>query len=106
MVIRVITFEGCPNCQATRDLVEKTVQQMHVNASIEDIQIANEEEARRYRFLGSPTIQIDGQDIEADRRDDRASFSCRVYRTRNGITGVPPTDLLVEAINRVQRNPT
>ncbi len=106
MVIRVMTFEGCPNCEATRDLVEKTVQQMHLKASIEDIRIANEEEARRYRFLGSPTIQIDGEDIEADRRDERASFSCRVYRTPNGITGVPPRDLLVEAINRIQGSST
>jgi len=105
MVIRVMTFKGCPNCEATKDLVEETVKELHLQADIEAIQVGNEEEAKRYGFLGSPTIQVDGQDIEAGRRSEKASFSCRVYRTSNGLTGVPPKNLLLDAIRDAQRNP-
>jgi glutaredoxin len=98
MVIRVLSFEGCPHCEAATDLVEKTVRDLHLKADIEAIQVKNESEARRYRFLGSPSIQVDGQDIERDRRNDAASFACRVYRTPSGITGVPPRELLLDAI--------
>ena len=73
--------------------------------AIEAIQVGNEEEAKRYGFLGSPTIQVDGQDIEAGGRNEKTSFSCRVYRTPNGITGVPPKNLLLDAIRGAQRDP-
>jgi thiol-disulfide isomerase/thioredoxin len=105
MVIRVMTFEGCPNCEATRVLVEDTVKELRVQADIEAIQVGNEDEARRYGFLGSPTIQVDGKDIEASRQSEQASFSCRVYRTPNGISGVPPKILLLNAIRAAQLNP-
>jgi glutaredoxin len=98
VVIRVLTFEGCPHCEAAKDLVEKTVRDLHLQADIETIQVKNENEAQTYQFLGSPSIQIDGQDIERTRRNEKSSYSCRVYRTPTGITGVPPRELLVNAI--------
>ena len=104
MVIRVMTFEGCPNCEATKVLIEETVKELRVQADIEAIQVGNKEEAELYGFLGSPTIQVDGQEIEAGRRGEKASFSCRVYRTPNGTSGVPPKNLLRDAIREAQRN--
>ncbi len=103
MVIRVMTFEGCPNCEATRDLVEETVRELRLEVEIEAIQVSTEEEARHYGFLGSPTVQVDGRDIEVNRRDDKASFACRVYRTPSGIRGVPPMSLLVKAIQQARQ---
>jgi glutaredoxin len=100
MTIRIMTFEGCPNCDATRSLVEKTVRELHLQADVESIQVRNENEAQRYGFLGSPTVQVDGQDIETGRRKETASFSCRVYRTPDGVTGVPPKDLLLGALRK------
>ncbi len=104
MVIRVLTFEGCPNCAATRNLVEETVRELHLQADIQAIMVSDEAEAGQYGFLGSPTIQIDGRDIEAGRRKDRPSFSCRVYRTAGGITGIPPRQLLLDAIEEAQHS--
>jgi glutaredoxin len=105
MVIRVLTFEGCPHCEAARDLVEKTVRDLQLKADVQAIQVKDECEARQYGFLGSPSVQIDGHDIERDRRSDASSYSCRVYKTPNGLTGVPPRELLVEAIREAQRDP-
>jgi hypothetical protein len=79
------------------------VQDLGLQAVIENVQVRNESEARQHRFLGSPTIQVDGIDIEAGRRADTASFACRVYRSPGGLTGVPPVELLVDAIREAQR---
>ena len=106
MVIRVLTFDGCPNSGAAKDLVESTVGELNLQAEIEAVQVQNLDEAVRYRFLGSPTIQVDGQDIEAGRRADKASFSCRVYKTSSGFSGVPPKQLLVDATKEAQRQTT
>ncbi len=103
MVIRVMTLAGCPNCEATRVLVEQTVKDLRLAAVIEDVQVNSEAEARQRGFLGSPTIQVDGRDIEAARRTDTATLACRIYRTQNGLTGVPPRELLVDAIREAER---
>lgn len=103
MIVRVLTFEGCPSCDATESLVKETVRELHIEADIEAIRVQDEKEARRYGFLGSPTIQVDGRDIEVGRRNDTASFACRVYKTPHGITGVPPKSLLLDALKEAQR---
>jgi glutaredoxin len=103
MVIRILTFEGCPSCEATRRLVEETVNALHLHAEIDSIRIDGEDEARRQGFLGSPTIQVDGRDIEVSRRGGKAAFACRLYRTQNGVDGVPPRSLLVAAIREAQQ---
>ena len=102
MTIRVLTFEGCPNCEATRRLVQETVNELQIPAEIESMQVDGEDEAQRHGFLGSPTIQIDGQDIEVGRRGGKATFACRLYRTLNGVSGVPPRSLLIAAIREAQ----
>jgi len=103
MVIRILTFEGCPSCNAAKELVEQTVTELRLQAKIEGIHVNSEGEARMFHFLGSPTIQVDGEDIEVGRRHDKAWYSCRVYRTAHGVVGVPPKHLLVDAIKKPRR---
>ena len=102
MVIRILTFEGCPSCEATRRMVEETVNELHLQAEIDSVQVDGEDEARQQGFLGSPTIQIDGNDIEVSRRGGKAAFACRLYQTPDGVSGVPPKSLLVAAIREAR----
>ena len=53
MPIRIRTFEGCPNCEATRDLVEKTMRELNLRVVIDAIRVNNEDEAKKYGFIGS-----------------------------------------------------
>jgi len=53
------------------------------------------ESAERLRFLGSPTIRVDGKDIEpAARGRTHFGMSCRMY----GSSGVPPRELVEAAL--------
>ena len=47
--------------------------------------------AERERFLGSPTVRIDGQDVDpgAAQRSD-FGLKCRLYRSDAGTSGLPP----------------
>ncbi len=50
-------------------------------------------------FLGSPTVRVNGRDIEPARADEPGgAMSCRLYRTECGESGVPPEALLRAAI--------
>ncbi len=61
--------------------------------------ICDEEKAARYRFHGSPTILIDGVDLEGPALDrDRYHLRCRVYSPHGDCLGVPTADLIRAAL--------
>ncbi len=107
MNISVLAFDGCPNAEPAIKLAHEAVRQTGVDAEIRRVEVQDEPEAVRHGFLGSPSIQIDGVDIETSRHGDPPSFSCRVYRTPapdndepSRTTGVPPLSMLTDAIAR------
>lgn len=94
-IVEVLFFEGCPNHRPAVDLTRDVVANVAPDAQIEELEVHDDEEAERLRFLGSPTIRVDGMDIdpEARARTDYA-MSCRMY----GASGVPPRELLEAAL--------
>ena len=64
------------------------------------VAVNSDEEARRLRFLGSPTIRIDGRDLfPAGEREDWR-LGCRVYATLEGLKGSPTTEMFREALTK------
>ncbi len=95
MNIRVLAFEGCPNDQPTISLIEEILRENGIRASVERVEVTTET-AGRLRFLGSPTVQVDGVDIDPSARDQTSfGMSCRTYP---GGGGVPPRMMMEEAI--------
>jgi hypothetical protein len=94
--VEILYFEDCPNHIAARALVERIAAELQVETGMRVIEVGDPDAAGGLRFLGSPTIRIDGQDVEpgADQRDDFA-FGCRVYR---GASGQPEEAWIREAL--------
>ncbi len=84
MKIRVLYFEGCPNHPPVVAMAQRLVAEHGLSARVEEIEVGPDE-VEEYRFLGSPTVQVDGVDIEPAARE-RTDFamSCRVYDTPDG----------------------
>ena len=104
MKVEVLTFEGCPNARSARELVERVAAESHVDVDIAHVNVPDPEAAERLRFLSSPTIRVDGHDIEpgADRRTEYV-LACRIYRSEERITGVPDDRWLRDALESSQR---
>ncbi len=94
-MIEVLYFEGCPNLEPTLTLAGEVLSQLGLSADVREIEVRTPEDAERLRFLGSPSVRVDGQDIEpgAESRNEYA-LSCRIY----GDSGLPPKALLVAAL--------
>jgi hypothetical protein len=66
--------------------------------SIEVREIDTEEAAAREEFVGSPTIRVDGRDVQAP-GDEPTGLACRIYRRRDGrISPLPDPEDLRDAL--------
>ena len=98
MRIEVLYIDGCPHFPATADAVREVLGQCGYACPIIETQVRDQNMAVRIGFLGSPTVRIDGLDIEPSARQRTAfGMMCRTYE---GGGGVPSEDLIRNAITR------
>lgn len=90
--IEVLYFEGCPHAEPAIALVEEVVASLAPGEPVHRVRVESAEAAGRERFAGSPSVRINGRDLE-DRAPADAGLGCRLYA---GGEGVPPR-WLVEA---------
>jgi len=100
MRIRLLTFDECPSGPEAHRVLQEVLDQEGLSVPIERVEIPDIATACREGFLGSPSIQIDGLDIEESRRGDQACHGCRLYRGESVATGVPPRELIRSALRR------
>jgi len=76
--ICILYFEGCPNHPPAVAMAQTLVAEHRLSAQVEEVQVGPDE-VEEYRFLGSPTVQVDGVDIEPAARALRcpAAFTTR-----------------------------
>jgi hypothetical protein len=100
MQVDILYFEDCPNSDAALDHVRQALSSEGAVADVRMVEIRDTEDAIARRFLGSPTIQIDGEDAESEaRRRIDYGFMCRTYRAPDGsVSGSPPVDLIAQAL--------
>jgi hypothetical protein len=90
VVVEVLYFEGCPNAQAALELVQHAADELGLDVALSPVEVGDAETATARRFLGSPTIRVNGGDVEPG-AGDRSNYtlSCRVYRTEAGLAAQP-----------------
>ncbi|MHB1810628.1 MAG: DF family (seleno)protein [Solirubrobacteraceae bacterium] len=100
MIVEVLYFDGCPNHEALLPRLRGLLPSTGDSPPIELREVADDEAAQRERFLGSPTVRVNGIDIEpgAEQRTDYG-LKCRLYRTAAGeLSGQPPGEWLRAAL--------
>jgi hypothetical protein len=97
--IELLYFDGCPGYEALLPAMRELLASEGVEDEIELRSVETAEDAERERFLGSPTIRVNGRDIEPQ-ADDRQDYGlkCRLYRTPDGLSAVPTERWLVAAL--------
>ena len=102
--VEILYFDGCPNHEPVQALVERVAAELRLEPQIQLVEVPDVDRAAQLRFLGSPSVRIDGRDVEpgADERDEFA-FSCRVYRSEHGTTGQPRESWIRDALAEAQK---
>lgn len=68
--------------------------------AIEVREIDTDEAAGREGFVGSPTIRIDGEDLQPPPEGEPPGLTCRIYRRRDGgVSPLPEPEDLRDALH-------
>ncbi len=96
MKIELLIFEGCPHAPPARALLGEVLAALCPDAAVLEVDVATPALAAAQGFWGSPSIRVDGRDLEGLAPPDAPSLSCRVY----GDEGVPPRWMIEAAVLR------
>jgi hypothetical protein len=101
MRVELLFWAGCPSHpQALRDLRAALAGVGLDPESVTVREISTDVDAAHERFIGSPTIRIEGEDVQPEPREP-VGLTCRVYRRRDGrISPTPDPDDVLDALRR------
>ncbi len=101
--IELLYFEGCPSWVVAQELLETVLNEQNLQAGVQLVRVETDDEAKQQRFVGSPSIRINGEDLFPVDHEDYA-LGCRVYQTPDGMRGVPTVEMLEGALaKKLQR---
>jgi hypothetical protein len=93
--VELLFWSGCPSHPQALAQLRDAMDELGLDPDQVLVrEIETDEAAGHERFVGSPTIRIDGADVQ-DPGDEPAALTCRVYHRRDGrISPLPdPADL-------------
>ncbi|MDG6920100.1 MAG: hypothetical protein JRN34_03465 [Nitrososphaerota archaeon] len=97
--VELMYFEGCPSYKTTLEDIQEVVEQEGLDVRIELVKVDSEKDAQRLRFPGSPTVRVDGVDVDvAARQPSDFGLVCRLYRAGGRLSGSPSREMLRRAI--------
>src|SRR5215210_4939249 len=95
--IELLYFEGCPSHAQLLPTVERLAVRFGAKLALRRVETADA--AEREGFLGSPTVRVDGVDVDpsaAERTD--FGLNCRIYRSETGQSPLPPEQWIRAAL--------
>jgi hypothetical protein len=69
--IVVLHTEGCPSTPKTVDRIRDCTSEVGIPADLREVLVRTQEEADAWRFLGSPTVQVNALDIDSSARNQQ-----------------------------------
>jgi hypothetical protein len=98
--IELFFWKGCPSHPEAKQMLEQVLAERGLETPIAMREVTTQEEAEALRFPGSPTIRIDGRDVDPVGATSRPALNCRIYYLPDGkVSPVPSREQLEEAIS-------
>jgi len=100
-VVDLLWFRDCPNHEAARTLLHEVIAQVAPGTVVRDIDASDAAIASSHRFPGSPTIRVDGKDVDPAFVDPGDyTPRCRLFRTESGISRLPERRWIEDALRQ------
>ena len=104
MTLDLLYLAGCPNHDLAVQLVCSVLKAEGLNAEVRQILIRDDDDARMHGFPGSPTVRVNGRDIEdVPIQQFAIGFACRTYLVEGKSQGIPPRSWLEQAVRAARK---
>ena len=101
MRVSFLYYEECPSHDLALERLREVMAEEGISREVEVFKVETKDQARELRFVGSPTIRVDGQDIDPP-IDSRYVLTCRAYRLEDDrISPLPSKDMIRRALQCV-----
>jgi hypothetical protein len=96
--VDVLFFAGCLNIERALAHAREAAERVG-DTDIRVVHVDDDDDALRLAFLGSPTVRVDGRDVD-EASLDRTDFGmqCRLYTVGDRVEGAPPVEWIVAAL--------
>jgi hypothetical protein len=102
--VSFLYYEDCPSYDLALERLREVMAEEGIPGEVEVIKVDTEEQARELRFAGSPTIRVDGQDIDPP-GDSHYGLMCRAYRLEDDrISPLPSRDMIGRALRSLAKS--
>ena len=100
MKIQLYYFDDCPSYQKALDNLKEALRSQELPQEVEMIPVTSEDDAQAKRFIGSPTIRINGIDVEGPEAEEKGyGYGCRIYAENGrGGGGWPSVEQIRQAL--------
>ena len=100
-LVELLYFDSCPNYADYMPRLRALLAAAGIPGDVTLCSVDSEDAAVAQRFLGSPTVRVNGHDVEpnADARHEYG-LQCRLYRTAAGWSGYPADEWVSDALAR------
>ena len=106
MRVSFLYYEDCPSHDVALERLREVMDEEGIPGVVEVVKVETEEQARELHFVGSPTIRVDGQDIDPP-DDSHYALTCRAYRLADDhISPLPSKDMIRRAVRSPVRSQT
>jgi hypothetical protein len=101
--VEVLVTPGCPHRDAAIALARRVCEQRGGTAAVRVVEVPTQQAAERVRFLGSPTIRVNGRDIEPGAEwSVEVVHGCRLYQGAHSLHGRPEEAWLRQALHHAE----
>jgi hypothetical protein len=100
MNVEILFFDGCPSFETLVPRLRGLVAEYGVDPDDITLRpVETLEAAEAARFLGSPSVRVNGRDVDpsAAQHND-FGLKCRIYRSEAGQAPIPPEDWIRAAL--------
>lgn len=99
-IIRLLHTEGCHTYHQAFDEIEKALKEKGLPVQFEVVMITSEEEAKEYKFFGSPAVEVNGEDVDPKAKmvTKYGMSSCQPYFWEGKSYDYPPKEMIMETL--------
>jgi glutaredoxin len=100
-VVEILYTDECPFWKETLRLISEVIADLKTDVTIKKVKVKSEEDAKKLKFPGSPTVRVNGVDIDPAATETAGYIGCRIYRQQGKTYELPPKQMIKAGFERL-----